>query len=113
MLPPGHSMGRKNGTFGPWMSLVHFCRTCGHSAFIMYLYHLVSDAFGCFDCMPWLPGSLKSITFGADFDQPLDGVILPSGLETLTFGVSFNQSLVQVRPGWVGKVVEGGSKSLS
>ena len=41
-----------------------------------------------------LPCHLKTLTFGADFDQSLADVILPEGLNSLIFGAEFNQSLV-------------------
>ena len=41
-----------------------------------------------------LPCHLKTLTFGADFDQSLANVILPEGLNSLIFGAEFNQSLV-------------------
>ena len=43
-----------------------------------------------------LPESLKSLTFGASFNQSLDRVTLPSNLQSLTFGDSFNHSLARV-----------------
>ena len=40
-----------------------------------------------------LPESLVSLTFGDEFNQSLEGVILPNNLQILTFGRDFNQSL--------------------
>ena len=44
-----------------------------------------------------LPNSLRSLTFGLDFNNSLNGVSLPSRLERLTFGHNFRQSLDQIR----------------
>ena len=43
-----------------------------------------------------LPRSLASITFGRDFNQSLEQVMLPSSLQSLSFGGGFNQSLERV-----------------
>ena len=43
-----------------------------------------------------LPKSLISLTFGAAFDESLEGVTLPNSLQTLTFGHNFDQSLEHV-----------------
>ena len=40
-----------------------------------------------------LPSSLQSLEFGDDFNQSLEGIQLPSSLQSLTFGEKFNQSL--------------------
>eukprot|EP00435_Cladocopium_sp_Y103_P033001 s3520_g8.t1 len=40
-----------------------------------------------------LPDSLESLTFGHEFNQNLNGVMLPSSLRNLTFGYQFDQSL--------------------
>ena len=40
-----------------------------------------------------LPSSLRSLTFGDNFNQSLNGFHLPSSLQSLTFGDKFNQSL--------------------
>lgn len=44
-----------------------------------------------------LPQSLRNITFGNSFDEPIDYLKLPSGVEHLTFGDSFNQNLDLLR----------------
>lgn len=43
-----------------------------------------------------LPGSLQALTFGENFNQPLDNIEFPGDLRKLTFGKSFNQSLDKV-----------------
>ena len=43
-----------------------------------------------------LPSTLQSLTFGREFNQSLERVTLPSSLKTLTFGANFNQSLKRV-----------------
>ena len=40
-----------------------------------------------------LPENLENLTFGEDFDQSLEHVTLPGNLQSLTFGQRFNQSL--------------------
>eukprot|EP00434_Breviolum_minutum_P018350 symbB.v1.2.016191.t1/scaffold1223.1/size130870/4 len=44
-----------------------------------------------------LPQSLRNITFGNSFDEPIDYLKLPSGVEHLAFGDSFNQNLDLLR----------------
>ncbi|CAN0197326.1 unnamed protein product, partial [Ectocarpus sp. 13 AM-2016] len=44
------------------------------------------------------PASLQKITFGEDFNQPIErGVEWPDSLQTLVFGVDFNQPVDNVR----------------
>ncbi|CAK9114397.1 Putative F-box and FNIP repeat-containing protein L60 [Durusdinium trenchii] len=42
------------------------------------------------------PSNMKSLTFGKQFNQRLEGVTLPSSLQSLTFGENFNQSLTRL-----------------
>jgi len=43
-----------------------------------------------------LPHSLTTITFGHDYNQPLDAVSFPLSLKVIIFGNIFNQSLDKV-----------------
>ena len=43
-----------------------------------------------------LPESLRSLTFGRDFNQNLECVTFPNSLQSLTFGFAFNQNLAQL-----------------
>ena len=49
------------------------------------------------DQLEALPPTLTHLTFGGDFDQPLDNVTLPPKLTRLTFGHWFNQPFHNVR----------------
>ncbi|CAM9113762.1 unnamed protein product, partial [Laminaria digitata] len=58
----------------------------------------IAGRFGCDGLLRQggLPAMLQSLTFGVDFNQPVEKVEWPASLQRLTFGGLFNQWLARV-----------------